>query len=113
MSQEVTFEITEETVVLQVVEQPIVFEIGDGFPVSISGPANTVEEILIGEIDNDNKVFTTTYEYLTNSTAVYKNGLRLRKDVHYEESGFKTILLFETPLNYGGDDELTIIYIKV
>lgn len=70
------------------------------------------EENLIGTIDNTNKVFTTTNEYIANSTILFINGLKQRRGVDYTETGTKEITLDEAPMNIGIIDELRIMYRK-
>ena len=73
---------------------------------------DSYEENLIGTIDNTNKIFTTTYAYIANSTIIYINGLRQRRGTDFTESGTQQITLGDPPLNTGMIDELRIIYRK-
>ena len=73
---------------------------------------NTVNEVLIGAINNVNKVFTTTYNFKANSSQIFINGLRQTLGSHYTESGVNEITFSDAPSNVGFEDELIINYIK-
>jgi len=105
---DVTFEIKEEKFTFEVQPQDVNFNLGTGITVQKIGDVNdTYEELLIGEIDNENKVFTTTYDYELNSTQIYKNGLRQRRGVHFTETGIKEITFTNPPEEA---DEIIIVY---
>jgi len=78
----------------------------------ISNNCNYFTEILQGEIDNINKVFYTSYDYIPNSTIVFRNGLLQQRGIHYEELGNQLIQFNESPNNQGFEDNLLIMYIK-
>lgn len=73
---------------------------------------NTINEPLIGAINNVNKVFTTTYNIKLNSSQVFVNGIRQNIEAHYVESGANEITFSDAPSNVGYEDELIINYIK-
>lgn len=85
-------------------------DLADDLFLQLSG--GLYEENLIGTIDNANKVFTTTYEYVANSTILFINGLKQRRGVDFSETGIKEITLDDAPLNTGMIDELKIMYRK-
>lgn len=69
----------------------------------------TEGEVPAGLVDGSNTVFTLSYEYQTGTTRVYLNGLRMRLDGDYTETGDTEITFVEPPLE---GDTITIDYIK-
>ena len=107
----VEFEVVEETLEFNVVEEVIEFNMVEGVPLTIA--YNYFIEQLIGIIDNANKTFTTTFDYVNNLELVFINGIKQRNGVDYTKSAVKTVLFDEAPRNVGFTDYLEIIYIKV
>lgn len=85
-------------------------DLADDLIIQLSG--GLYEENLIGTIDNANKVFTTTYDYVANSTILFINGLKQRRGTDFSETGTNEITLDDAPLNTGMIDELEIMYRK-
>jgi hypothetical protein len=73
------------------------------------------EEALIGLVDNSNKIFTTTFQYVAGSTTVFRNGLE-ESTANYSEFlpsvHEKRIEFGLAPSNVGFTDKLKIRYIK-
>jgi hypothetical protein len=67
---------------------------------------------ITGARDSVNTIFTTSNNFISNTTKVYKNGLRLTKGVGYDyvESGVNQITFLQAPDN---GDLLIVDYIKV
>lgn len=65
-------------------------------------------EIPAGSIDGSNTTFTTSQNFQSNTTAVYVNGLREIRTLHYTESAPVTIDLDDAPMV---GDEVTVDYI--
>lgn len=57
------------------------------------------EENLIGNIDNSNRFFSTSYPYKANSSEIYYNGLKIEKNIDFNERGNSVIELNFSPLN--------------
>lgn len=70
-------------------------------------------ELLNGVVDGINTTFTTTWDFLGNTSMVYLNGLKLVKDLDYSEIAPNTIEMNYAPLNTDFTDNLEIIYIRV
>jgi len=68
-----------------------------------------IREKLIGVIDNNNKTFTTTLPFKTNSTTLFLNGL---EESHYIELDNGSIMIDFAPQNIGFIDLLEISYIQ-
>jgi len=65
-------------------------------------------ENAVGVRDNDNRIFTTAYSYITGTLLVNYNGQRLVKDNDYkEQSSNKFRLVYVKPYN---DDNLVVDY---
>lgn len=65
-------------------------------------------EPVIGIKDHSNRIFTTAYNYITGTLAVYYNGQRLVKDNDYEEQGSNEFrLIYVKPY---GNDNLVVDY---
>lgn len=115
-----TFTVQNKQITFNVVQQnPVSITAGGSavtFNVLTSLPNYYVQynyvETLIGTINGTNKIFTTTYSYVANSTMVFINGLLQTRGTHYIESGDKEITFDEAPTANGFEDELIIIYIK-
>lgn len=73
-----------------------------------SGPL--VEAELIGAIDGQNRIFTTPTAYVSGSTKLYKNGLRMKRDKDFFERGGSAIELTNAPRATSYTDELIIEY---
>ena len=71
-----------------------------------------VEESLIGVIDGNNCIYTTTYNYISDSTQVYINGILQTKNVHYYETDTNEITFSDAPTTTGFDDVLIIKYLR-
>lgn len=81
-----------------------------GDPGSGGGDTTVINETPVGAIDGINNVFTTEFDFRTQSTAVNINGLRQSLDLHYTESSDNEITMDEPPHS---SDILTIDYVKV
>lgn len=73
---------------------------GDGTPVVGQAPTGTRDGV--------NAAFTTTQNYRTGTTAVFRNGLREVRGVGYTETGANTITFSAPPLV---SDDIAIDYI--
>ena len=75
--------------------------------VSVDGGINpaTVNGTLTGAKNGTNKVFTTSSDFVTGSTAVYINGLRQPLGVHYTETAANQITFSDAPIAW---DQLSI-----
>ncbi|MHC1773854.1 MAG: hypothetical protein AB9834_00435 [Lentimicrobium sp.] len=69
--------------------------------------AGTKTEILTGQVNGANRVFTTSSPYVAGKIEVYLNGL---KEVYFEESSDTTITLEEPPKNNGFADRIEATY---
>ena len=100
MSEELIFELTEET-----------FEfILDGTPVTVNEIINWIDEPLTGTINDSNVLFKTSFNYQDNSTVVFINGIRQNRGIDYIEQNGNEILFSEAPSSVAFTDNLTIIY---
>ncbi len=70
--------------------------------------ASTKTEILAGEVNGVNRVFSTSSAYVAGEIEVYLNGL---KEVFFTESSDTTITLDEAPKNNGFTDRIEATYI--
>lgn len=76
---------------------------------SSSNGNSEITEVLIGDIDNNNATFKTTYAFYPESTLVFINGIKQRQGTDYTNTGVDTIVFTESP-QVG--DYLEINYIK-
>jgi len=70
-----------------------------------------IDELLAGNINNSNRIFMTSYSYISGSARVYVNGLLQRNGIDFEETGDKEITFSEAPTNIGFTDYLSVTYI--
>lgn len=63
------------------------------------GSPQVIGEVPTGTVNGTNTVFTTASAYLTNSTAIYRNGLRQLRGTDYTESGASQITFSTAPSN--------------
>ena len=84
---------------------------GISFTIASVLPAqDPVEEILTGVIDGVNKVFTTSDNYKSGSTKIWRNGLKQLSGTHYSETGVNEITFVDAPDAIGFEDILIINY---
>ena len=76
------------------------------------GQTFIINETLTGAINGVNKVFTTNYQFLPNSTKVYMNGLNQKRTSSYNEISGTIVFDVAPRPNLFGDCELTIDYIQ-
>jgi hypothetical protein len=100
---------------IRIIAKPTTFTVITGmrYPTVISSEVIYIEETLIGTINNININFTTSQNYLPNSTELFVNGLKQRRGTDYFENQNKQIQLSEAPQNVGFTDQITIKYIGV
>lgn len=68
-----------------------------------------INETPTGTINGINVTFDTEYSYTSGSTQLYKNGIRMEKDINYVENGGTEIELTAAPIV---GDNLKIDYVK-
>lgn len=82
--------------------------------VTISSTAAAVSfvynEVPSGSVDGSNVYFTTAFNFIANSTQLYRNGIRQFLGTDYTESGSDTVVFTQAPLT---GDILIIDYSKV
>lgn len=113
----ITFTIQNKVISFTAIQpKPVAITTG-GSRVSFTVSTGTVNvnylfsETLTGTINNENKIFTTSNNYKTNSSQIFVNGIRQKLGTHYIESGANEITFSEAPSNIGYEDELIINYI--
>ncbi|MFH1118269.1 MAG: hypothetical protein V1775_00490 [Bacteroidota bacterium] len=84
-----------------------VIEITGGVPGS-GGGSILKTEILIGQVNGINRVFSTSSPYVTLRINVFKNGL---KEIYFVESSDTSVTLDEPPLSNGFSDKIEALYI--
>lgn len=82
-------------------------------PVGGGGSGGTVPTVVTGETpsgtkDGTNAVFTLAHSCRTGTTAVYRNGLRIRLSTHYSETTATTLTFSTAPLSA---DDLCVDYV--
>ena len=83
-----------------------VVEITGGNPGS-GGGSIIRTEIMIGQVNGVNRVFTTSSPYVSGRINVFKNGL---KEIYFVESSDTSVTLDEAPLNHGYSDKIEALY---
>ncbi len=83
-----------------------VVEITGGVPGS-GGGSILKSEILIGQVNGVNRVFSTTSPFVTQRINVFKNGL---KEIYFVESSDTSVTLEDAPLNNGYSDKIEALY---
>lgn len=107
---EVSIDLNGETTTAQINEDVTAVTLEGG--VNIYTITNNIYEEQLTGIDNVTTIFTTTYNYLENTTQLYYNGVKLLRGTDYNESIPNTISLQFTPKTTGFADTLIIQYIK-
>lgn len=64
---------------------------------NLNQPVEIYNETLTGEINGENKIFTTIGVYISNKTRLYLNGIRLKLINDYFESGISQITFVYAP----------------
>jgi hypothetical protein len=75
------------------------------------GVGNLIDEVLLGVVNNSNRVFTTSNSFLLGSTRISVNGLKQRNGIDFTETGDKEITMDEAPNTSGFADHLSVTYI--
>jgi len=78
-----------------------------GGSIGSGGGSQTKSEILSGSVDGINRVFATSFPYVSGKIDVYLNGL---KEVYFVESSDTAITLDEAPKNDGFPDRIEAYY---
>lgn len=78
-----------------------------GFTEPINSPF--IEEVPSGVINGVNKIFTTSYAYVSGSLILYRNGL---KENYFNELSDIEIQIDEPPLNDGYTDLIKVTYTR-